>query len=1001
MSWPFLALCLAIPAADNVQHGLRLPPGFEITEFADSKLANDIYTLTIDPKGRVVVSGRGYIRILEDTDGDGKADRAREVADGPKDGAMGLLWEGDALFVTGDGGLRRYRIRDDRTDGPSELIRAFKTGGEHDAHAIRRGPDGWLYVLCGNHTGIDDKFKVLPTSPIRGPIAGCVLRFTPDLGECEIVADGFRNAYGMDFNPDGELFTYDSDNERCVSLPWYEGTRFYHVIPGGHYGWRSPQLGQFWRCPPYFADVVAPLADLGRGSPTGVVCYRHAQFPELYRGGLFLLDWTFGRVWFMKLKREGASYACEKQVFLEAVGENGFAPTAAAVHPTTGDLYLSIGGRGTRGAVYRIRYPAGLRSFTAADLAALQPKPRTLDWGLRSKEELVLKASTGEGWERLAALIAVRRHVSHFEPDLLREVINENLAEEDRHVRRAAGDLIADAAARGVTGSRLGSGKGKPRADMALALGRWATRPDYVAESACRVLEGKEADADTRLVAVRLLQLVLGDLTAEKAKGSVWEGYTPRGGNLGADQTQTVASVLRAAFPAGQADLDREISRALAVLEVDSPDVLARVVERLTATSDPVDDLHYLIVIGRLKAPRSGAQTGRIAHALLDLDRKITERKRTRDTFWPLRLTELYAGLAEKDAGLHAAMLANADFGRPDHALFARAAGFDRRRAAEVFVQRAGTDTDYPWTPTQVELLGELSAERAEPLLRRLWDRGGMEESILPLLARRPDAADRARFLVGLGSPRLATIELSLAALEKLPAKTTGAELLPLIRALRRLGESKEEKPLRQRLATLLTRLTSQEIGPDKQAWTAWFSRTYPDLAGKLGNADGVDVAGWQRRLGALDWSAGNAERGRAVFAKASCAACHSGSQALGPDLQGVAGRFSRQDLFTAILQPSLDVSPRYQTTMLTTADGKTYQGVVIYEAVGSVMLQTGPTTTERLVDRQIIERRFSQTSLMPVGLLDKLTDAEIADLYAYLRGLQAAPSSGASLRGR
>src|SRR3989442_4341064 len=96
--------CLVVcgePGRDNVQHGLRVPAGFEVVEYADSKLANDIYCLTIDPKGRVFVAGRGYIRILVDDDGDGKADRAIEFADHPKDVAMGLYLEGDAHYVTG------------------------------------------------------------------------------------------------------------------------------------------------------------------------------------------------------------------------------------------------------------------------------------------------------------------------------------------------------------------------------------------------------------------------------------------------------------------------------------------------------------------------------------------------------------------------------------------------------------------------------------------------------------------------------------------------------------------------------------------------------------------------------------------------------------------------------------------------------------------------------------------------------------------------------------
>src|SRR5439155_16349993 len=138
------------------------------------------------------------------------------------------------------------------------------------------------------------------------------------------------------------------------------------------------------------------------------------------------------------------------------------------------------------------------------------------------------------------------------------------------------------------------------------------------------------------------------------------------------------------------------------------------------------------------------------------------------------------------------------------------------------------------------------------------------------------------------------------------------------------------------------------------------------------GGADGVDVAAWNRRLARLDWSAGHAERGRDVFVKATCASCHSGSQAMGPDLHGVAGRFSRADLFTAILQPSKDISPRYRTTLVETTAGKVYQGIILYEAVDGLILQTGPAATVRLRGDQIAERRTSPVSLMPAGLLDR-----------------------------
>src|SRR5262249_37722277 len=148
-----------------------------------------------------------YIKILVDDDGDGKADRALPFADTPRDGAMGLFWEGDRLYVTGDGGLRRFKTpRGDKADGPSEVGRKLKTGSDHTAHAITRGPGGWLYVLCGDAAGIDKSFAELPTSPVTNPVGGCVIRFTPDLKKSEIVADGFRNPYAFDFNADGELF---------------------------------------------------------------------------------------------------------------------------------------------------------------------------------------------------------------------------------------------------------------------------------------------------------------------------------------------------------------------------------------------------------------------------------------------------------------------------------------------------------------------------------------------------------------------------------------------------------------------------------------------------------------------------------------------------------------------------------------------------------------------------------------------------------------------------
>jgi putative membrane-bound dehydrogenase-like protein len=1006
ISVPAFLLCLAATMATADDHlGLRVPPGFAVDEFADSTLANDIYRMTLDPRGRVVVAGRGYIRTLVDDDGDGRADRAVEFASSPRDGAMGLLWESDTLYVTGDGGLRFYRDRDGngRADGPSELIRAMRTGGEHNAHAIRRGPDGWLYIICGNFTGIDASFAQTNTSPIREPLAGCVLRFTPDLKASEIVADGFRNAYGMDFNPDGELFAFDSDNERCVSLPWYEPTRFYHVVPGGHHGWRAPQRSEFWRVPPCDPDVARPLVTLGRGSPTGVACYRHTQFPARYRGGFFLLDWTFGKVHFVTLERAGASYTARSEVFAESVGANGFAPTDIAVHPASGDLYLSVGGRGTRGAVYRVRYVERAESVAASTpasapgLAALAIPPRSLEIDPGRTRELLEEATTGDDPARLRALLSIRRHHARLPAGDVSSAIEVNWDHSDRTIRRAVADLIdgLDAPAR----KALEAMARGPQEHATFALGCALADSAAALAVALRLVADTGAGPEPRLDAVRAVQIALGDLTAPADRGTVWEGYSPRG-SLPRPAT-AILTALRAAFPSGHADLDRELSRTLAMVEDDAPETLQQVITFLTPSAHPVADLHYLIVLGRLRAPRPPDVTAHVARALLALDRKFTERRANRDRYWPLRVAELHAGLARKDPALNAALLADPEFGRPDHALLALAPGFDRRRAAEVFLARAREGDEDSWNENMVELIGSLPPDRSFPVLRARWGRAGLDDAIREVLARHPSAADRAKFLEGLASPRWSTVRLSLDALEALTRGAGNHEpgdddlLVALVRALSRIPDGKEGAAMRERIGQGLRHATGKTgLGNDRAAWAAWLAESRPDLATRSAS-DGVDLTRWRDRLGRLDWSAGVAERGRDVFVKTSCSTCHSGGQALGPDLRGVTSRFARDDLFTAILQPGRDVPARYRTELVATADGQVYQGMVVYEAVDSLIFQTGATTTVRLAGDQIASRRDAPGSLMPTGLLDRLSDRDIADLYAYLKTLGTAAGGG------
>ncbi|MBI3418100.1 MAG: HEAT repeat domain-containing protein [Verrucomicrobia bacterium] len=369
--------------------GVRVAPGFRVTLYADSDLADDIYAMTLDARGRVVVTSAGYIKILHDTNGDGRADQVNVFAT-TRTGGMGMCFEGNDLYFVGDGFFSVYHDNngDGMADGPPQKLASLNFA-EHGGHAMRKGPDGSWYLIGGNDTGFDPaKHATLPSSPVKNPEAGALLRFNANASQSEIVAHGFRNPYDFDFNALGDIFTYDSDVESDFFLPWYTSTRLYHVGYGGHHGWRLPSWKRSWNRPDYYPDTVNVLFPVGRGSPTGVVCYRHKQFPDHYRGGIFALDWTFGKILFFPLAPDGASYRTQGELFLEPIGNHGFAPTDAAVAPD-GSLFISIGGRKTRGAVYRIEYTGPVQADTAttsgvpktssAQLDAVLDAPQPLD----------------------------------------------------------------------------------------------------------------------------------------------------------------------------------------------------------------------------------------------------------------------------------------------------------------------------------------------------------------------------------------------------------------------------------------------------------------------------------------------------------------------------------------------------------------------------------------------------------------------------------------------
>lgn len=1084
-----ISLCL--PGSTFAQNApsLRVPADYKVTVYADNELAHDIYSMTIDSLGRVVVSGSGYVRILIDSDDDGVADTYREYVAGPKSGAQGMFFHGRHLLCSGDEGLMIYRDddRDDQADGDPEVFLKIRTGGEHTAHSIQRGPDGWWYVIAGNLSDVNDAYASLSTSPIKNPKAGTIMRIKPDLTGSEIIADGFRNAYDFAFTPLGDILTFDSDGEREVSLPWYRPTRVFHALPGSNAGW----ISRSWKKPRYFADMPPVVGAFGRGSPTGVACYDHMQFPKSLHGGVFVLDWTFGRVLALPLTPKDATYASKPFIFMRSSGQYGFAPTDIEVGPD-GSLFVSVGGRGTRGTVFKVTYEGDDRGrvpvFDVGSIDSVLNAPQPLsswsrgEWvpaaeklgaSVIQKAAVDTKRSVRERMRAIEILTElfgglnastlariakskdapVRARaawsIGRIDPASAITSLKPMLADDDPLVQRFAWEalvtlesespvlddcikLLADAA---------GSKNAHVRA-ATVRLMKKLSRAQYSAllkvldrrnvMAVLTVLHGRlERDSridingldvtfsvleskykpEAKRTAVRLLQMALGEV-GPAGLPPAYDGYAstqdlkPLERKL--DPYRTRIAKL---FPTGDKQLDLELARVVAMLAPYNADLVDALIEQITETSNPVNDLHHLITISLLEVERNGKQTQAIAQSLVQLDQKIKQRKMKQDSNWETRVGEIYARLLSLDAALGQAVIDHDEFGRPGHIIFRNGLNDEQQQQLlNAFAKAVADDTEFEIRNDIVFALGDSKGPAHRQIVRDLYEDFSVRNAVQVVLARDPQPKDREKFVAGLNAAPVNVIQDCAKALAELPRTKDPHELFTLLKTARRLNSDKREFEIRESLVRLLQHNTDESFEfqfgkeghkPQLEALGRWgelLAKRFPEESRKQLGSDSKSLEELSELMQKTDWDSGNAERGHALFRKRACAQCHGSSRALGPDLAGVASRFSRDDLFTAIVAPNRDVSPRYQTETVETRDGRVFSGLIIYQSVDGLLMRDSTNRTFRIESFQIESRRRTPTSLMPAGLLKDLKSSDLADLYAYLLSLsptEATDSAG------
>ena len=133
----------------------------------------------------------------------------------------------------------------------------------------------------------------------------------------------------------------------------------------------------------------------------------------------------------------------------------------------------------------------------------------------------------------------------------------------------------------------------------------------------------------------------------------------------------------------------------------------------------------------------------------------------------------------------------------------------------------------------------------------------------------------------------------------------------------------------------------------------------------------------------------GDVNHGKALFEE-NCARCHSPRRQggrVGPDLSGINNK-TKEELLTSILNPSFAIEPRYINYVVTTKDGRMYDGVIANETPGAITLRGGSEEGDQTVLRKdIADIRASSVSLMPENFEENLKKQDIADILSYLRG--------------
>jgi quinoprotein glucose dehydrogenase len=964
------------------------------------------------------------VRLVEDTDGDGKADRASVFASGfnhPLDGlAAGVLAKDGDVYLTNIPHL--WKLKDTTGKGVADKKETLLTGFGvncafygHDLHGLIFGPDGKLYFSVG-----DRGFQVTSKEgkPFSGLRTGAVFRCDPDGSNFEVVMRGLRNPQELAFDQYGNLFADDNNCDKG------DHARLVYVVEDGDSGWHMeyqtinpPYMGgpwfaeRLWHLPHAGqpAYLVPPVGKIGTG-PSGFLFTSGMTLPDRYKNSFIMCNYAGGAgLEAFRVAPKGAGFeVADYHDFLKPI-----MATDAEFGPD-GKLYVSDfvnldwGGRSLGGRIYTVFDPKKVNEPAAKEVKKLfaegfagrdrdelakllghadQKVRLRAQWELaRQKATTPLQRVATGSSDQLARLHAIWG-LGQFASDQIPVAL---LKDADPEVRAQTAKVLGDRgrspASEELT-ALLADGSPRVRFFAAQSLGKLKHRP--AVGPLFRVLaESKDADPWLRHACVAALARI-GDADAVAAKtadpsASVRLGVVLVQRRLG---DKRVSRLLTDADPLVRAEAARAVHDL--PIETEYPTLAATLPNLSTGVDDESFARRAISANYRLGGAEHAARVLTAAgNPALSPTVRAEAVAALRDWSNPPprdRVTGFWNPLPKRDSATVRRVVQpgfEALLGAASGQLLTDVVGLIGPLGLEVsettlagWVADGGKDV-----PVRVAALRVLADRKAKGLPDSLAV--ALEASAPQLRAEARDVLVSTDAAKGVESLTTALADPAAAVGEKQRAVATLARVKAPAAATALDGWA--------------DKLTAKAVPAELQLDVLEALKAAPTPArDKARAAFEAKLPGGTYSKFAVSLVGGDATRGREVFvghAAAQCVRCHvvnGAGGAAGPDLSKVAGQAGkdRAYLMESLLNPSAKIVPGFGAVTLNLADGRTVSGVLAEENTKGVVL-VHPDGKRETIPADEIERRSQATSAMPA--VDRsLTPREVRDLVEYLSTLK------------